>query len=170
MHIWVDADACPAVIKEILYRAAERLQLPITLVANKPLRTPASRFIRMVQVARGLDVADNEIARRLEPGDLVITADIPLAADIIARGGHALNPRGEFYTTENVREHLSMRDFLEALRGSGIQTGGPDPLDQADRKRFADQLDRFTSRWARVTACDVQQMTAGPVQDQGKRN
>jgi len=148
MHIWVDADACPVVVKEILYRAAERLQLPMTLVANKPLRMPSSRYIRMVQVARGLDVADNEIARRLEPGDLVITADIPLAADIIARGGHALNPRGEYYTSENVREHLSMRDFMEALRGGGVQTGGPPPLDQADRKRFADQLDRFLSRAA----------------------
>ena len=146
MHIWVDADACPVVVKEILYRAAERLQLPMTLVANKPLSIPSSRYIRMIQVARGLDVADNEIARRLEPGDLVITADIPLAADIIARGGHALNPRGEYYTSENVREHLSMRDFMEALRGGGVQTGGPQPLDQADRKRFADQLDRFLSR------------------------
>ncbi len=170
MHIWVDADACPAVIKEILYRAAERLQLPITLVANKPLRTPSSRYIRMLQVSRGLDVADNEIARRLEPGDLVITADIPLAADVIARGGHALNPRGEFYTSENVREHLSMRDFLEALRGSGIQTGGPDPLDQADRKRFADQLDRITSRWARVNTCNGQGMAAGAIEYQGKRD
>lgn len=171
MHIWVDADACPAVIKEILFRAAERLQLPITLVANKPLRTPSSRYIRMVQVRRGLDVADNEIARRLEPGDLVITADIPLAADIIARGGHALNPRGEFYTSENVREHLSMRDFMEALRGSGVQTGGPDPLDQADRKRFADQLDRFTSRWARINPCNGQGTGTGPVEkNQGVRN
>ncbi|HET9403997.1 MAG TPA: YaiI/YqxD family protein [Burkholderiales bacterium] len=152
MHIWVDADACPVVVKEILYRAAERLQLPMTLVANKPLRTPSSRFIRTVQVARGLDVADNEIARCLEVGDLVVTADIPLAADIIARGGHALNPRGEFYTSENVREHLSMRDFMEALRGGGVQTGGPQPLDQADRKRFADQLDRFLSRSAQTLA------------------
>ena len=162
MHIWVDADACPAVIKDILYRAAERLQLPMTLVANKPLRTPSSRYIRMLQVARGLDVADNEIARRLEPGDLVITADIPLAADIIARGGHALNPRGEFYTADNVREHLSMRDFLEALRGSGVQTGGPDPLGQADRKRFADQLDRITSRWARINTCKGLGLASAP--------
>jgi uncharacterized protein YaiI (UPF0178 family) len=149
MHIWVDADACPASVRDILFRAAERLQLPITLVANKPLRAPVSRYIRMMQVARGLDVADNEIARRLDPGDLVITADIPLAADVVARGGHALNPRGEFYTPENVREHLSMRDFLEGLRGSGVRTGGPQPLDQSDRKRFADQLDRFLSRQAR---------------------
>jgi uncharacterized protein YaiI (UPF0178 family) len=151
MHIWVDADACPAVVRDILFRAAERLQLPITLVANKPLRAPASPYIRTIQVSRGLDVADNEIARRLDPGDLVITADIPLAADVVARGGHALNPRGEFYTEENVREHLAMRDFMEALRGSGVRTGGPQPLDQSDRKRFADQLDRFLSRQERRT-------------------
>ena len=149
MHIWVDADACPAVIKDILFRAAERLQMPMTLVANKPLRTPPSRFIRMVQVPRGIDVADNEISRRLEPGDLVITADIPLAADVIARGGHALNPRGEFYTPDNIRERLALRDFLDELRGSGVQTGGPAPLDQADRKRFADQLDQFLTRQRR---------------------
>ncbi len=150
MHIWVDADACPAVIKDILHRAAERLELPMTLVANKPLRTPPSRFIRMMQVARGFDVADNEITGRIEPGDLVITADIPLAAESIARGAHALNPRGEFYTPENVGEHLALRDFLEALRGGGVQTGGPAPLDQADRKRFADQLDRFLARQSRT--------------------
>ena len=149
MHIWVDADACPAVVKEILFRAAERAQLPMTLVANRPLRTPPSRFIRMVQVPRGIDVADNEISRRLEPGDLVITADIPLAADVIARGGHALNPRGEFYTLDNIRERLALRDFLDELRGSGVQTGGPAPLDQTDRKRFADQLDRFLTRRGR---------------------
>jgi uncharacterized protein YaiI (UPF0178 family) len=152
MRIWVDADACPAVVKDILIRAAERLRLPMTLVANKPLRAPVSPYIRTVQVARGLDVADNEIARSLEPGDLVVTADVPLAADVVARGGHALNPRGEFYTPENVRELLSMRDFMEALRGSGVQTGGPQPLDQADRKRFADQLDRFLSRQARTAS------------------
>ena len=150
MRIWVDADACPVVIKEILFRAAERLQMPMTLVANKPLRTPPSRFVRMVQVPRGIDVADGEIARHLEPGDLVVTADIPLAADVIARGGHALNPRGEFYTQDNIRERLALRDFLEEQRGSGVQTGGPPPLDQADRKRFADQLDRFLTRLARA--------------------
>jgi uncharacterized protein YaiI (UPF0178 family) len=150
MHIWIDADACPAVIKDILFRAAQRLQLQTTLVANKPLRTPASRFLQTIQVARGLDGADNEIARRVEPGDLVITADIPLAADIVARGAHALNPRGDLYTPDNIREHLSLRDFMEGLRGSGVQTGGPKPLDQTDRKRFADQLDRILNRMARV--------------------
>jgi len=146
MHIWVDADACPAVIKEILFRAAERLEIPTTLFANKPLRTPPSRFIRMVQVERGLDVADREIVRRLEPGDLVITADIPMAADVIDRGGHALNPRGEFYTPENIQERLALRNYLDALRAGGTQTGGPAPLDLADRKQFADQLDRFLAR------------------------
>ena len=150
MHIWVDADACPAVIKDILYRAAERLELPMTLVANKPLRTPPSRFVRMMQVPRGFDVADDEIAGRIEAGDLVITADIPLAADVIARGAHALNPRGEFYTPDNIRERLQMRNFMDALRGSGVQTGGPPPIDQSDRKKFADQLDRFLSRQKRA--------------------
>lgn len=150
MNIWVDADACPVVIKEILYRAAERSQTTMTLVANKPLRSPPSRFIRAIQVSHGFDVADNEIARRVEAGDLVITADIPLAADVIARGGHALNPRGEFYSPENIRECLSMRDFMEKLRETGVQTAGPAPLDQTDRKRFADQLDRFLSRQGRA--------------------
>lgn len=149
MHIWVDADACPAAIKDILYRAAERAELSMTLVANSPLRTPPSRFIRAIQVPRGFDVADNEIARRLAQGDLVVTADIPLAADVIARGAHALNPRGEFYTPDNIRERLAVRDYLEGLRSSGVQTSGPAPLDQSDRKRFADQLDRFLTRRAR---------------------
>jgi len=146
MHIWVDADACPLAVKEILYRAAERLEVPMTLVANKLLGAPRSRFIHSLQVARGFDVADNEIARRLAPGDLVVTADVPLAADVIARGGHALNPRGELYTTENIRERLQARDFLEKLRETGVQTGGPAAFDNTDRKRFADQLDRFFAR------------------------
>jgi uncharacterized protein YaiI (UPF0178 family) len=146
MQIYVDADACPAVIKDILYRVAERLQIQTTLVANMLLRTPPSPFIRALQVPRGFDVADNEIARRVEAGDLVITADIPLAADVIGRGGHALNPRGEFYTPDNIRERLELRNFLDELRGSGVQTGGPPPLDHADRKRFADQLDRFLAK------------------------
>ena len=143
MHIWVDADACPAVIKEILFRAAERTQTPMTLVANKPLRIPSSKFIGTLQVLRGFDVADNEIVTRVAPGDLVITADIPLASDVIERGAHAIDPRGERYTPDNIRERLQMRNFMDGLRGSGVQTGGPPALDQADRKRFADQLDRF---------------------------
>jgi uncharacterized protein YaiI (UPF0178 family) len=146
MQIWVDADACPLVVKEILYRAAERLQLPLTLVANKPLATPRSKFVRAIQVARGFDVADAEIIGRVAAGDLVVTADIPLAAAVIERGAHALNPRGEFYTPDNIRERLAMRDLLEKLRDSGVQTGGPAALDQADRKRFADSLDRFLAR------------------------
>ena len=146
MHIWVDADACPLVIKEILFRAAERLEIPLTLVANKLLGVPRSSWIRALQVSRGFDVADNEIARRLEPGDLVVTADIPLAADVIGRGGHALNPRGEFYSPDNIRERLATRDFMEKLRETGVQTGGPPPLDNTDKKRFADQLDRFLAK------------------------
>jgi len=149
MHIWVDADACPLAVKEILYRAAERSEVPLTLVANKLLGAPRSRFIRSLQVARGFDVADNEIAKRLEPGDLVITADVPLAADVVARGGHALNPRGELYTAENIRGHLDTRDFMEKLRETGVQTGGPAPFDHTDRKRFADALDRFLARRGR---------------------
>ena len=150
MHIWVDADACPAVIKEILFRAAERMKLHMTLVANKALRTPPSQFIHMLQVAHGFDVADHEITERIDSGDLVITADIPLAADSIARGAHALNPRGEFYTPDNIAERLALRGYLAELRDSGIQTGGPAPLDNSDRKRFADQLDRFLTRQQRT--------------------
>lgn len=146
MHIWVDADACPGVIKDILFRAAERLQIPLTLVANRSLRTPPSQFIRTLQVPRGFDVADKEIVDRIAAGDLVITADIPLASDVIARGAHAINPRGELYTLDNIREHLQMRNFMDELRGSGVHTGGPAALDHGDRKRFADQLDRFLSR------------------------
>ena len=146
MHIWVDADACPGVIKDILFRAAERTKVSMTLVANKPLRIPPSQFIRTLQVPRGFDVADNEIAKRVEAGDLVITADIPLASDVIDRGAHALDPRGELYTPDNIRERLQMRHFMDALRSSGVQTGGPPTLDQTDRKRFADQLDRFLAR------------------------
>ena len=146
MQIWVDADACPGVIKDILFRAAERLRIPMTLVANQPLRTPPSQFIRTLQVPRGFDVADNEIAKRVEAGDLVVTADIPLASDVIERGAHALDPRGELYTPDNIRERLQMRNFMDGLRAGGVQTGGPPALDHADRKRFADQLDRFLSR------------------------
>ena len=146
MRIWVDADACPAVIKDILYRAAERTKIPMTLVANKLLSTPRSAYIRAVQVPRGIDVADSHIVRGLAPGDLVITADIPLAADVIAKGGRALNPRGELYSPENIQERLALRNFLDGLRGAGERTGGPPALDNADRKRFADQLDRLLAK------------------------
>ena len=146
MNIWVDADACPAVVKDILYRAAERAQVIVTLVANQPLRTPRSSFIRTLQVPRGFDVADNEIARRVEPGDLVVTADIPLAAQVIDRGGNALDPRGELYSPDTIRERLTMRDFMDELRASGVQTGGPPPLAHGDRQRFANQLDRLLAQ------------------------
>ena len=146
MHIWVDADACPGSVKDILYRAAERSQIAMTLVANKALHAPRSPFIRSLKVERGFDVADSLIVRELQAGDLVITADVPLAADVIARGGHALNPRGEMYTKDSIEERLATRDFLAKLRETGVQTGGPPALDQADRKRFADQLDRFLAR------------------------
>ena len=146
MQIWIDADACPLVIKQILYRAAERSQIHTTLVANKPLAVPRSKFVRAVQVGRGFDVADNEISRRVAAGDLVVTADIPLAADVIARGAQALNPRGELYSPDNIRERLAMRDLLEKLRETGVQTQGPAPLDHSDRKRFADALDRLLAK------------------------
>jgi uncharacterized protein YaiI (UPF0178 family) len=149
MQIWVDADACPGVIKDILYRAAERAQINLTLVANKALHTPASPWIRVVQVARGFDVADKHIEDALEPGDLVITADIPLAAAVVEKDAFALNPRGEFYSRENVRELLDMRNFMEALRSNGIETGGPSTFSQADRQAFANQLDRFLAKQKR---------------------
>jgi uncharacterized protein len=149
MKIWVDADACPVVIKEILFRAAERARVQVTLVANQPVRVPPSRFVRMVQVASGFDVADNEIVARLEPGDLVITGDIPLAAEVIGKGGHALNPRGELYSADTIRSRLDIRDFMETLRSSGIDTGGPAALTQRDRQAFANHLDRFLTRHAR---------------------
>jgi hypothetical protein len=148
MKIWVDADACPAVIKEILFRAAERTGTPMTLVANQTLRIPPSRWVTMLQVRSGFDVADNEIVSRLSAGDLVVTADIPLAAEVIEKGAHALNPRGELYSVENVRAALNMRDFMDTLRASGVHTGGPPLLSQADRKAFASQLDRFLARCA----------------------
>jgi len=146
MQIWVDADACPGVIKEIIFRAAERRQIRTTLVANQMLRTPPSKFIRAIQVPSGFDVADAHIVEQVQPGDLVITADIPLASLVIGRGGHALNPRGEMYTTANIRERLAMRNFMEELRSAGVDTGGPAALGQADRQAFANQLDRFLAR------------------------
>lgn len=149
MHIWVDADACPGVIKDILFRAAERAQISMTLVANQLLRTPPSPYIRALQVPRGFDVADNEIVQRLQAGDLVITADIPLAADVIEKNGHALNPRGEFYSKETIRALLTMRNFMDELRGSGVQTGGPAVFSNSDRQAFANQLDKFLARQRR---------------------
>ncbi|QYF95918.1 YaiI/YqxD family protein [Massilia sp. PAMC28688] len=150
MQIYVDADACPAVIKEILYRVAERLQLNVTLVANQLMRVPASRFVRSVQVPSGPDVADAEIVRLLSPGDLVVTGDIPLASDVLEKGGYALNPRGEFYTNDNIAQMLTMRKFMDELRGSGVDTGGPAPFSQADRQSFANALDRHLARYAKL--------------------
>jgi uncharacterized protein len=150
MQILVDADACPNIIKEILFRVALRAKIQLTLVANQTLRTPPSPYIRSVQVPQGFDVADNSIAQQVECGDLVITADIPLAAQVLARGGHALNPRGEFYSRENIEEHLTMRNFMDGLRSSGAQTGGPPALSHSDRQAFTNQLDRFLAKYCNL--------------------
>jgi len=149
MNIWVDADACPVVVKEILFRAADRTGVQLTLVANQPLNTPPSPYIRALQVSRGFDVADDEIVRRISEGDLVITSDIPLAAEVIAKGGHALSPRGEMHTKENIGARLNMRDFLDTMRASGVQTGGPAAFSQRDKQTFANSLDRFLARYSR---------------------
>jgi uncharacterized protein YaiI (UPF0178 family) len=146
MQIWVDADACPKVIKDILFRAAERLRIFLTLVANRSLQIPRSRYIRAIQVVAGFDVADHRIVQELQCGDLVITADIPLAAEIIEKGGHALDPRGEFYTKDNIGQRLALRNFMDELRGSGVDTGGPSSISQSDRHAFANQLDRFLAK------------------------
>ncbi|MGB5831321.1 MAG: YaiI/YqxD family protein [Thiohalocapsa sp.] len=145
-QIWVDADACPNVIKDILFRAADRVPVPVTLVANQPVQVPGSRYIRSVRVSAGFDVADSYIVQEAEPGDLVITADIPLASEAIDKGCLALNPRGELYTRENIRQRLNMRDFLDTLRSSGVDTGGPPALGKADRQAFANQLDRLLAK------------------------
>ncbi len=147
MKIWVDADACPVVIKDILFRAANRTEVSVTLVANHQLHVPASRFIDFIQVPSGFDVADNEIVKRISAGDLVITGDIPLAAEVIEKSAHALNPRGELYTAENIRARLNMRDFMDTLRTSGINSGGPSALSKGDRQTFANELDKFLTRF-----------------------
>ena len=143
MQIWVDADACPKAIKDILFRVAERTKITTTLVANQFLQTPPSRYIKLLQVSSGYDVADNEIVKSLSAGDLVITGDIPLAFEVICKGGNAINPRGERYTQDTIKERLSMRDFMDTLRGSGIDTGGPAALNSKDIQAFANQLDKF---------------------------
>lgn len=142
-QIWVDADACPTAIKEVLFRAAEREQVQVTLVANQWLRTPTSRFVRAIQVPGGFDVADNEIAERVTAGDLVVTQDIPLAAAVIAKGALAMHPRGELYTQDTIAQRLSMRNFMDELRGSGVNTGGPAAFHPRDKQAFANQLDRW---------------------------
>lgn len=146
MQIWVDADACPVVIKEVLFRAAERCQVMVTLVANQALRIPKSKYIATLQVMKGFDVADNEIVARAQAGDLVITSDIPLAADALAKGALALTPRGEQYTDDNIKSRLTMRDFMDTLRASGIESGGPPAMSQADRQAFANKLDTILVR------------------------
>tara|TARA_R110002049_G_scaffold115854_4_gene268046 strand:- start:6272 stop:6727 length:456 start_codon:yes stop_codon:yes gene_type:complete len=147
MKIWVDADACPVVVKEILFRAAERTAVPVVLVANQPLYVPSSDYISTLQVPQGFDVADDEIVRRLSAGDLVITGDIPLAAEAIEKGARALSPRGELHTSENIRARLNMRDFLDTMRASGVDTGGPSAMSQRDRQEFANALDRILTRF-----------------------
>lgn len=146
LKIWVDADACPVVIKDILFRAAQRAGVTTTLVANQYLKVPKSPFIQFLQVASGFDIADNEIVRRVEAGDLVITSDIPLAAEAIEKGAVALSPRGELHTQENIGARLNMRDFLDTMRSSGLDTGGPPPLSQSDRQAFANHLDRILAK------------------------
>lgn len=150
MKIWIDADACPGVIKEILFRAAQRTGVQLTLVANQYLRVPSAANISMLRVAQGFDVADNEIVRRAGEGDLVITSDIPLAAEVIEKGAQVLSPRGELYSADNIRARLNMRDFMDTLRSSGIDTGGPPALSQADRQAFANHLDTCLTRHAQA--------------------
>ncbi len=147
MKLWVDADACPVVIREILYKAARRTGIPLTLVANQFIKTPSASHIRAVQVPQGFDVADNYIVQHAEADDLVITGDIPLAAEVMEKGAVALNPRGEMYSAETIRQKLNMRDFMETMRSSGVQTGGPPPMNQRDRMNFANHLDRYLAKY-----------------------
>lgn len=146
LHLWVDADACPVAIKDMMFRAADRLSLPLTLVANQLIRVPPSPNIRAIQVSHGFDEADHWIVEQVQAGDLVVTADIPLAARVIEKSARALNPRGEFYSPENIRERLNMRDFMEELRGAGLQAGGPAAFSQADKQAFGQALDRFLAK------------------------
>lgn len=145
-QVWVDADACPGPVKDILFRAAERARVPVTLVANQWLRTPGSRFVRALQVQGGFDAADDAIAERAGPGDLVVTQDIPLASRVLASGAEAIDPRGERFTADNIAGRLSMRNFMEELRGAGVQTGGPAAFNARDRQAFANQLDGWLAR------------------------
>jgi uncharacterized protein YaiI (UPF0178 family) len=146
MHIWVDADACPNAIKDILFRAANRTHVPLTLVANQYIKTPPSPHINAIQVEQGFDVADNYIAQQATTGDIVITADIPLAADIVEKGSHGINPRGELYTPDNIRQRLTMRNFMEEMRSAGQVSGGPAPMNKTDIQTFANTLDRLLAK------------------------
>jgi uncharacterized protein YaiI (UPF0178 family) len=150
MQIWVDADACPGLVKDILFRAADRRQIMVTLVANRMLKTPPSPWVKAIQVPQGFDVADNRIAELAQPGDLVITADIPLAAQALGRGAKVIDPRGDTYTADNIEERLSVRKFMEEVRASGVNTGGPPPFSAADGKAFADRLDRLLTQLAKT--------------------
>jgi uncharacterized protein YaiI (UPF0178 family) len=144
-RIWVDADACPTAIRDILYRVADRIPIRVTLVANSYMQKPASQNIDFLQVTAGFDVADNEIVKRLSPGDIVVTSDIPLAAEAIELNAIAISPRGDLYTRHNIRSRLNMRDFMDTMRGSGMHTGGPPPFNQKNRQAFANQLDKLVS-------------------------
>ena len=146
MTIWVDGDACPNAIKDILFRAAQRTKVPLILVANQPLRVPVSKLIKMIQVETGFDVADNYIAQRVGEQDLVITADIPLASDVVDKSATALNPRGEYYTKENIKQRLQMRNMMEELRSTGQVSGGPPPISSQDKQKFANALDRWLAK------------------------
>jgi len=146
LTIWVDADACPGEIKDVLFKASQRTGVPLTLVANHAMPVPRTKWITLVQVPKGFDVADNEIVKRLKPGDLVITGDIPLAAEIVEAGANALNPRGERYTEDNIKQRLNMRDFMDTMRSAGIDTGGQASFSQSDKREFANQLDRFLNK------------------------
>jgi len=147
MQIWIDADACPNPIKDIIYRAANRKQILVTLVANQWLKLPPSPYIKMMRVEKGFDIADNQIVKLVQPNDLVVTSDIPLAADVLNRHANVLTPRGERYTLETIKERLVMRDFMETMRASGIQSGGPAPFSAKDREQFANQLDRLITQF-----------------------
>jgi len=150
MTLWIDADACPRILREVIFRAADRHRLPTIFVANQPVGITPSTLIRSLQVSGGADMADQEIVARMKAGDLVMTQDIPLAALVIEKGGTALHPRGEVYTTENVRARLHLRDFMDSLRGAGVQTGGPPPLNERDKKQFADGLEKTIVRLKRI--------------------
>jgi len=149
VHIWVDGDACPRAIKEILFRAAERVKTHLTIVANRPMHTPRSPYLHSIKVPQGFDEADHRIVQMMEPGDLVVTADIPLAAAVVKKGAHALGHRGEQFTEENIRERLAMRDLMDQLRSTGMETGGPATLGQADKQDFANGLDQLLTRYVK---------------------
>jgi len=147
MNIWVDADACPVVIKEILFKAADRTKITTTLVANHNIKIPPSRYISFMQVSAGFDIADDEIVKRVNEGDLVITSDIPLADEVITKKAYALSPRGELYTASNIKSRLNIRDFMDTMRASGVHTGGPATLNQSDRQAFANHLDSILTKY-----------------------